>query len=205
MIEVLLTWTPYLAEGFLWNIVVSVVAMVIGTGIGIVFAMMRFGRLRVVNRSGGALTLLAASAPNFVMLFYLSYTIPGSFEVLGVTVQMPVWLKASLALSIAVAGYVSDNALAALRHLRSGRFTEALLFLPYWTNYFMIIVMASATASVIGVPELVHRSETVIGALGRTSVSFVIYLYAMVWFLVFAGVVALLMRGMRRRLAAKQS
>ncbi len=194
VVDVLITWTPYLAVGFGWNILVSLVAMAIGTAFGIALAAMRGGRVRRVSQGAGALTMLAASAPTFVMLFYLAYMVPGSFAILGMTVIVPVWLKASLALSIAVAGFVSDNAFAALRHLRRGQTTEALLFLPSWTNYFLIIVMASATASVIGVPEMVFRVDTVIAALGQPQLSFWIYLYAMGWFLAFAGVVALVMR-----------
>ncbi len=194
VVDVLITWTPYLAVGFGWNILVSLVAMAVGTTLGIGLAAMRGGRVRRVSQGAGALTLVAASAPTFVMLFYLAYMVPGRFEILGAVVIVPVWLKASLALSIAVAGYVSDNALAALRALRRGQTTEALLFLPSWTNYFLIIVMASATASVIGVPELVFRVDTVISALGQPHLSFWIYLYAMAWFLAFAGVIALVMR-----------
>ena len=194
VVDVLITWTPYLAVGFGWNMLVSLVAMAVGTALGIGLAAMRGGRARRVSQGAGALTMLAASAPTFVMLFYLAYMVPGRFEILGAVVIVPVWLKASLALSIAVAGYVSDNALAALRALRRGQTTEALLFLPSWTNYFLIIVMASATASVIGVPELVFRVDTVISALGQPHLSFWIYLYAMAWFLAFAGVIALVMR-----------
>ena len=194
VLDILITWTPYLAVGFGWNMLVSLVAMVIGTAAGIGLAALRGGGTRRLSQGGSALTLLAASAPTFVMLFYLAYMVPASFQVLGVVVPVPVWLKASLALSIAVAGFVSDNALAALRHLRRGQIAEAMLFLPSWTNYFLIIVMASATASVIGVPELVYRVDTVIAALGQPQLSFWIYLYAMAWFLAFAGVVALVMR-----------
>ena len=194
IVDVLITWTPYLAVGFGWNMLVSLVAMAVGTVLGVGLAAMRGGRARRVSQGAGALTLLAASAPTFVMLFYLAYMVPGSFEILGAVVTVPVWLKASLALSIAVAGYVSDNALAALRALRRGQTTEALLFLPSWTNYFLLILMASATASVIGVPELVFRVDTVISALGQPHLSFWIYLYAMAWFLAFAGVIALGMR-----------
>ena len=199
-VDALLTWTPYLAAGFGWNMIVSLAAMAIGTPVGVLLALLRGGSARSVKGTGGALTTVARSAPTFVMLFYLAYVIPGSFEVLGVVVTVPAWFKASLALAIAVAGYVSDNALAALRHLRRGETTEALLFLPSWTSYFLIIVMASATASVIGVPELVHRAQTVIGAIDRPGFSFWIYLYAMVWFLAFAGIVSLAMRALRARL-----
>ena len=200
VVDALLTWTPYLAAGFGWNMIVSLVAMAIGTLVGVPLAVLRGGSARGVRGTGGALTTFARSAPTFVMLFYLAYIVPGSFEILGVVVTVPAWFKASLALAIAVAGYVSDNALVALQHLRRGETAEALLFLPSWTSYFLIIVMASATASVIGVPELVHRAQTVIGAIDRPGFSFWIYLYAMAWFLVFAGVVALVMRALRARL-----
>jgi len=202
--DVLVTWTPYLAAGFGWNMIVSLAAMAIGTAVGLLLAALRAGTAPGVKQTGSALTAFARGAPTFVMLFYLAYAVPGTFEVLGVVVTVPAWFKASLALAIAVAGYVSDNALAALRHLRRGETAEALLFLPSWTSYFLIIVMASATASVIGVPELVHRAETVIGAIGRAEFTFWVYLYAMVWFLVFAAVVALAMRILRARLAARQ-
>ena len=194
VVDILITWTPYLAVGFGWNILVSLVAMAAGTAIGVGLAAMRGGSARRLSQGGNALTVLAASAPTFVMLFYLAYMVPASFQLFGAVVPVPVWLKASLALSIAVAGFVSDNALAALRHLRRGRIAEAMLFLPSWTNYFLIIVMASATASVIGVPEMVYRVDTVIAALGQPQLSFWIYLYAMAWFLAFAGAVALVMR-----------
>ena len=199
-VDALLTWTPYLAAGFGWNMIVSLAAMAVGTLVGVPLALLRGGSARGVKGTGSMLTTLARSAPTFVMLFYLAYVIPGSFEVLGVAVAVPAWFKASLALAIAVAGYVSDNALAALRHLRRGETAEALLFLPSWTSYFLIIVMASATASVIGVPELVHRAQTVIGAIDRPGFSFWIYLYAMIWFLAFAGIVALAMRALRAHL-----
>ncbi len=202
--DVLITWTPYLAAGFGWNMIVSLAAMAIGTAVGLLLAALRGGTAPGVKQTGSALTAFARGAPTFVMLFYLAYAVPGTFEVLGVVVTVPAWFKASLALAIAVAGYVSDNALAALRHLRRGETAEALLFLPSWTSYFLIIVMASATASVIGVPELVHRAETVIGAIGRAEFTFWVYLYAMVWFLAFAAVVALAMRALRARLAARQ-
>jgi len=201
--DVLIVWTPYLAGGFGWNIIVSLAAMAIGTPVGLVLAMLREGQRPSMQQSGGMLTTLARNVPTFVMLFYLAYVIPTEFELFGQEMVFPAWLKASLALGIAVAGYVSDNALAAIRHLRRHEVAEALLFLPAWTGYFLIIAMASSTASVIGVPELVHRSETVIGAIGNVDVVLWVYLYAMLWFFVFGAIVSLAMRLMSSRLRAR--
>ena len=194
-VDVLWAWSPYLAEGFGWNIIVSLLAMAVGTIVGLVLALLRGGSHWSVRHSGGAVTTLARNAPTFVMLFYLAYIIPTEFTLFGAAATFPAWIKAALALGIAVAGYVSDNALAAIRHLRRHEMAEALLFVPAWTSYFLIIVMASSTASVIGVPELVRRADTVIGAVDEVGLALWIYLWAMIWFLGFS---LLLTFGMNR-------
>ena len=117
-IDVLWVWSPFLAEGFGWNIIVSLVAMAIGTVVGMVLALLRGGSNWGARHGGSGLTTLARNAPTFVMLFYLAYIIPTEFTLFGASATFPAWIKASLALGIAVAGYVSDNALAAIRHLR---------------------------------------------------------------------------------------
>ena len=194
-IDVLWVWSPFLAEGFGWNIIVSLLAMAIGTIVGVVLALLRGGSNWSVRHGGSGLTTLARNAPTFVMLFYLAYIIPTEFTLFGASATFPAWIKASLALGIAVAGYVSDNALAAIRHMRRQEMPEALLFVPAWTSYFLIIVMASSTASVIGVPELVRRADTVIGAVDKVGLALWVYLWAVVWFLGFS---LLLTFGMNR-------
>ena len=186
ILDALIVWTPYLAVGFVWNIIVSLTAMGIGTPVGIALALLRNGTRRRTSKSGSLLTTFARNVPTFVMLFYLAYIIPPEFSIFGISVGVPPWLKASLALSFAVAGYVSDNALAAVRHMRRRERAEALLFLPAWTGYFLIIVMASSTASVIGVPELLSRTDIVIAAIGEPDVALWFYLYAMCWFFAFS-------------------
>ncbi len=203
IVDHLAAWTPYLLTGFGWNIAVSLVAMAIGTVTGLLLALMRDSRVRGVNGGGGALTVVMHGAPTFVMLFYLTYMVPEHIELWGLNVHVPVWLKASLAFGIAVTGFVSDNALVSIRHLAGGRILEALLFLPSWTSYFLIIVMASSTASVIGVPELVYRARTVIGAVDRPDFAIWVYLYAMVWFLAFSIVLTAAMHLLRGRLTRR--
>ena len=107
-VDVLWAWSPYLAEGFGWNIIVSLLAMAVGTIVGLVLALLRGGSHWSVRHSGGAVTTLARNAPTFVMLFYLAYIIPTEFTLFGAAATFPAWIKAALALGIAVAGYVSD-------------------------------------------------------------------------------------------------
>lgn len=200
ILSALVVWTPYLAGGFLWNIAISLAAMAIGTPLGIALAQARAAGRGGWRTAGRGLTVVARNVPTFVMLFYFALMLPPSFTLGGAEVPFPAWIKASLALGIAVSGFVSDTWLIALGHWRRGERTESLLFLPAWTTYFVIIVMASSTASVIGVPELVQRTNTVISATGERDMMVWLWLYAMGWFMAFCWPASALMAVVRRRL-----
>lgn len=201
IIAILWAWTPFLIGGFLWNIVISVAAMFIGTMPGIVLARMRLAQRRSVIHSGRVITELLRNIPTFVFLFYLAFLIPVEFSVGDSIYAFPLWLKAALALSVAVAGFVSDNLYVAWRHWRNGDHSAALLFIPSWTSYLLIIVMSSSTASVIGVDEIVARCNVIIAAVGDDDLMLWIYLYASAYFLLFCfplqRVMALFSRRMR--------
>lgn len=199
IIPMLVAWTPYLGLGFLINIGISLLTMLIGTPLGFLLAK---GRMRG-SRLAGFLTAAARVPPTFVLIYYLAYVVPPEIALPGLTVPVPDWLKASVALAVAVTGFVSDNALSALRHLERGERIEALYFIPAWTTYLLIIIMASSTASVIGVPEIVQRANTVIAAVGDPGAILWIYLYTMLWFLVLCWPLARLMGYAKLRLSAR--
>jgi polar amino acid transport system permease protein len=193
-------WTPFLAEGFMWNIIISLAAMAIGSVLGVLLGLARASSRHRLIRLGSGVTHLSRNVPTFVFMFYLAYLIPFEVQFGEQVWSVPPWMKASLALSVAVVGFVSDNFLAAVRQWRRGDHLAGYLFIPNWTMYFAIIVMASSTASVIGVSELVARCNTVIGATGNDSLMMWIYLYAMLWFFVFSLAVTTLMHRVRVRL-----
>jgi len=203
ILDVLWVWTPFLAAGFLWNLLISFAAMAIGTLVGLVLAEARLSAKAPWRSIGGFVTGAARAFPTFVLIFYLAYVLPTEFTIAGFGVALPAWLKASLALSVAVAGFVSDNALEAIRHWRRGEHHEAYLFLPSWTMYLLIIFMASSTASVIGVPEIVQRANTVIAAIGNPQIMLWVYLYAMAWFFVVSWPIAQAVGLIRRQLLAR--
>lgn len=195
----LATWTPFLAGGFAMNILISITAMTIGTGFGWIVANMRLSPSPRTHRASIALTELTRNIPTFVFLFYLAFVLPSEFGIpfTGLVVGIPSWLKASLALSIAVVGFCSDNLSPAIGAWRKGDKGVALLFIPSWTSYALIIIMASSTASVIGVSELVSRCNTVINATGNTRIMLPVYVYACVFFIGFCYPLNRLMKQLR--------
>lgn len=157
-LPLLWAWTPFLLGGFAWNIIVSLAAMGVGTLLGGLLAAGRGSAQPRLRRTCELITHVCRNVPTFVFLYYLAFLLPFEIDIGGRLVTIPPWIKASLALAIAVVGFVSDNLLTAVQAHRRHDHATAHLFIPNWTMYFVIIVMASSTASVIGVPELVARS-----------------------------------------------
>lgn len=203
IVQILLIWTPFLVGGFVWNILISLVAMTIGTVIGAVLARMRLSERKAVAGVSLTLTELMRNIPTFVFLFYLAFLIPVEFEFAGQLYLFPAWLKAALALSVAVVGFVSDNLSIAWRHWRNHDRMAALLFVPSWTTYLLIIVMASSTASVIGVGEIVSRCNIVIAAIGSDEAMFWVYAYAIGYFFLLCFPLNWAMGRVKQRLLAR--
>lgn len=205
VLGVLEHWTPYLLVGFGWNILISITSMAIGTLLGAGLAFGRAGGRARLARFCGWLTHVTRNVPTFVFLFYLAYLLPFEVELAGRVIAFPSWIKASLALSIAVVGFVSDNLLAAILEWRRGNRPASYLFIPSWTMYLVIIVMASSTASVIGVPEIVSRCNTVISATGVDAIMIWVYLYAMLWFFLFCYPLSLLINHIKVRMMRRSA
>jgi polar amino acid transport system permease protein len=195
-------WTPFLAAGFMWNVVISLVALGVGTGCGYLLALLRLSRHDAISKAGHAVTELMRNAPTLVFQFYLVYMLPAGLPLplTDASIPLPPWLKAALALALAVAGFVSDNLLRTVHAWHEGHRRDALLFMLNWGNYSVVIVMASSTASVIGVPELVSRCNTVVNLTGKTDMMLWVYLYAMTWFFLFCYSATALLRKLSDRL-----
>lgn len=204
-------WTPYLLGGFGWNLLVALLAMVVGTALGAVLAVLRLAPQRGLVRGAVLLTALTRNVPTIVFQFYLAVMLPSEWAIPGTPWVLTIapWVKAALALSVAVVGFTSDNLAHTLALWRKGNHGAALLFLPNWTSYLLIIVIASSTASIIGVSELISRCNTVVNASANTSLLLPLYFYASLFFLVTCYPLTRCMqwvrREMQRRLAAQPS
>jgi polar amino acid transport system permease protein len=173
IIKHLCAWTPFLLSGFGMNILISLVAMAIGTGAGWVLAILRVSNHPRLVIFSLVATEFSRSIPTIVFQFYLAFMLPAEILIPSTSIILvfPVWVKAALALAIAVVGFTSDNLTIAMEEWKKGNTNAAFLFIPSWTSYALIIVMASSTASIIGVGELLSRCNTVINAIGNTQMN----------------------------------
>ena len=154
--------TPDLLIGFGLNWLISALSMVLGMAIGFSLALARAQVGGVVRWPAQLLTSTCRNIPSFVLIFYLAFVLPVEVSVAGQILTVPLWLKATLALTIPVIGFTSDQGLAYLRQRREGLTDARSIFAVAALQYFLIILMSSATASVIGVEDSVGRMNQMI-------------------------------------------
>ncbi|WP_207393530.1 ABC transporter permease subunit [Duganella aceris] len=181
----LLTWTPFLLQGFMWNIFIAICAVTLGSLIGAGLAWMRVRKGGKLGAFAEQLSHFLRGVPTLALIFYAVFVLPSEFTVIGTgwTVHIPQWVKAVIGLSAAPLSFTSESLVVAYRAWSRGDIGAALLFIPTWINVFLISFVASSASSLVGVSELVSRCNTVIAATG-TSVMVPVYIYCSFYFVV---------------------
>lgn len=185
MIAFLVKWTPYLFEGFLWNVFIAVCAVALGSSLGAGLAWLRVRPDGKVSRAAAGISTVLGAVPTLALIFYAVFVLPNEIAIPGtsVTLNFPHWLKAVIGLAAAPLSFTSESMVVAYRNWEKGDIDAALLFIPNWINVFLISFVASSASSLVGVSELVSRCNTIIAASG-TSVMVPVYLYCSVYFVV---------------------
>ncbi|OYT91482.1 MAG: polar amino acid ABC transporter permease [Burkholderiales bacterium PBB3] len=180
----LLTWTPFLAVGFLWNVGVTILAVAIGTCVGVGLARLRLSNTKALVTLSGFLSRAFRNVPTLALLFFAVFVLPKEFTVYGTSlvVEIPLWFKAALGLSGSVIGFASESLVLAHQNLKRHDYGAAMLFIPTWGSSVMISFIASSTASLVGVSELISRSNSIIAATG-TGHLIPVYLYCALFFM----------------------
>jgi len=201
--EALLRWSPLLLVAFLFNIVISFLAMGIGTITGTVLGIMQVSHLLPVRRSAWLATQFFRNAPWLVLLFYCMFLMPFQFTVFGMNIPFPDWIKATIGLALPVMANISEIVRGAILSIPTGQWEAAhslafsrrqILFeiilpqcikrmLPPWMNLYAILTMATVLASVVGVSEVMTQTQRVLSAENRPE--FLVPFYAFVLMLFF--------------------
>ncbi len=178
-------WLPFLVfSGFLFNIVISFLAMAIGTAAGALLGLAQIAQLRWVRRSAWFATQLFRNSPWLVLLFIVMLAFPFEIVVGGTIIAIPDWTKAVFGLSLPIMANVSEIVRGAVQSVPSAQWeaSEALAFsrrqtlwmiilpqcvkrmIPPWMNWYAILTMATPLCSLLGVEEVVTLSRQAIEA-----------------------------------------
>jgi polar amino acid transport system permease protein len=110
-------WTPVLLRGFVFNLVISAVAMAAGTIVGLFLGFAQISLLLPVRKGAWLTTHFFRNAPWLVLLFYCMFLLPFQVTIFGVTIPIPDWIKATLGLSLPVMANVSEIVRGAIQSI----------------------------------------------------------------------------------------
>ena len=221
IIATLIKWTPLLFGGFLFNIAISALAMAGGTAAGVFLGLGQIARLAPVRATAWLVTHFFRNAPWLVLLFFCMYLLPIRLTVLGMTVPLPDWIKATFGLALPVMANVAEIVRGAVQSIPAGQWESAaaLAFtrnqtlwmiilpqcvkrmLPPWMNLYAILAMDTVLASIVGVNEVMTLTGDALGAEGRPELLLPFYGCILVWFFLYCYPIARWTIRLERRFA----
>jgi polar amino acid transport system permease protein len=218
-------WIPFLlTKGFLFNIVISLFSMVIGTVLGVVLGLAQISRVRPVRALAWFVTQLFRNSPWLVLLFIVLLALPYEISFLGQTIRIPAWMKAVFGLTLPVMANISEIVRGAVISVPSGQWeaSESLGFtrgqtlyeiilpqcfkrmIPPWMNWYAILTMATPLCSLLGVEEIITLSRQAMSAEdNQPELLIPFYGFALVLFFAYCYPIARLTIWLERRVSVK--
>jgi polar amino acid transport system permease protein len=219
VVELLVKWTPLLAKGFLFNLLISFFAMLVGTLAGVLLGSARISPRPPLRGMSWIVVQFFRNAPWLVLLFFVMFLLPFEFHVGGTTIPFPDWIKATLGLALPIMANVAEILRGAVQSIPTAQWDAArsLAFsrrqtlwkiilpqcvkrmLPPWMNWYAILTMATTLASIVGVSEVMTLTLRITNAEGRTDLLIPIYSYVLLWFFVYCWPISLMTRRLEAR------
>jgi polar amino acid transport system permease protein len=219
VLELLGKWTPVLFSGFMFNLLISVLSMSIGTVAGVALGLAQVSLIAAVRRTAWVVTQFFRNSPWLVLLFYCILLIPFEIALFGAIIPFPGWIKAVIGLSLPVMAYVSEFVRGAVQSIPSGQWeaAESLAFsrrqtmamiilpqsvkrvLPPWMNLYAILTMATPLVSIVGVQEVMTLTRAALSAENRVDLLVPMYLYVLLWFFIYCYPISLVTSRLEQR------
>lgn len=204
---VLWRWAPLLLWGFLFNLLISVMSMALGTAAGLPLGIMQLSPRPLISRPARLVMQFFRNAPWLVLLFICVLLLPFEIRVFGLRIPFPDWAKAVIGFALPAMANVAEIVRGAVQSVPSGQWesAESLCFsrrqtmlqiilpqcikrmLPPWMNLYSLITMSSVNASVVGVNEMLTITTQVHAAEGsRPELLAPLYSFALVCFFIYS-------------------
>jgi polar amino acid transport system permease protein len=178
--DALWRWMPFLLwSGFVFNVLISVLAMAIGTIAGAALGLAQISRGRPIRNIAWFITQLFRNSPWLVLLFIVLLAFPFQIRIFGTTIPIPDWIKGVIGLSLPVMANISEVVRGAVQSVPTAQWeaSESLAFsrrqtlwqiilpqcykrmLPPWMNWYAILTMATPLCSLLGIEEIITLSR----------------------------------------------
>ena len=221
VIESLWQWSPALAVGFAQNILISLLAIAIGSLLGLLIGALGLSPLRILRLPARLWVQLFRNAPWLVLIYFTTYVFPFEIHVGGYYLPFPDWLKVTVGLALPASANVAEIFRGAIGSIpgtqweaaRSLAFSRGQLFrsiilpqcfkrmLPPWMNLYAVITMGTALASLVGVHDLIDTAQIASNTVNRTGFTVLIYFSVLALFFVYCYPISRLTQRLERRYA----
>ena len=221
----LFKWMPYLvSQGFLFNIIISLLTMLLGTAAGVLLGLLSVSPVRWVRICAGVVTQSFRNSPWLVLLFIVLLAFPFEVEVFGLIIPVPDWMKAVIGLSLPIMANIAEVVRGGIQSVPSGQWeaAESLAFsrrqtlwqiilpqcfkrmIPPWMNWYAILTMATPLCSLLGVEEIITLSRQAIEAEDNHPELLVpFYTFALILFFAYCYPIARATIALERKFAVK--
>ena len=172
--EVFRTYWPWIAKGLGMTLYISIIAMAFALILGLIFALLRLSKIKVLSIFGQAYIEFFRGIPMFVFIIWLYY---GLAMVIGINFRP---LAAGIiCLSMQHGGYLAEIYRAGIQAIPKGQWEASFslgyssrqtfqkvilpqaikIIIPPAANMFVGMLKDSALVSIIGVNELMRQSQ----------------------------------------------
>ncbi len=218
-------WIPLLiTKGFLFNVLISVLTMLIGTIAGVILGLCQISIFAPVRWVAKVLTQTFRNSPWLVLLFIVLLALPFEIKVFGIIITIPDWMKAVFGLSLPIMANIAEVLRGAIQSVPSGQWeaAESLAYsrqqtlwriilpqcfkrmIPPWMNWYAILTMATPLCSLLGVEELITLSRQAIEAEDNHPELLVpFYTFALILFFAYCYPIARATIALERKFAVK--
>jgi polar amino acid transport system permease protein len=196
--------------GFALNIAVSFLAMALGTIAGLALGLGQISLLAPVRKVSWASTQFFRNAPWLVLLFFVMLLTPFKVTLLGVTIPLPAWLKATFGLSLPVMANIAEIVRGAVNSIPTSQWesAESLAFtrmqtlwriilpqcvkrmIPPWMNWYAILTMATPLISIVGVNDAMTLTQDALAAEQKTELLMPMYAMLLLFFFLYCYPIA---------------
>lgn len=224
-LDALWRWMPFLIfSGFVFTIIISFMTMAIGTVLGVFLGLGQNSPNRLIAKASWFVTQVFRNSPWLVILFIVMLSFPFEFEIGGVVIPVPDWMKAVIGLSLPVMANISEIVRGAVNSVPTAQWeaSESLAFsrrqtlfriilpqcykrmIPPWMNWYAILTMATPIVSILGVEEVLNLTRQAIEAEdNHPELLIPFYSFVLIIFFIYSYPIARLTVRLEQRFAVK--
>ncbi len=214
-------WWPGLLRGLGMNVRISLLAMALGTGLGLLVGALSLSPAGPMRALARLYVQAFRNAPILVLVYFTTYVFPFEIAIGGWSAPFEDWTKVVIGLALPASANVAEIFRGAVQSIPGAQW-EAGLSLGYtraqiyravvlpqclrrmlapWMSLYASITMSTSLASLVGVHDLVDTATVASNTVARTDFTVLIYFTLLAMFFAYCYPIARLTRHLERRYA----